>query len=99
MKNLDRRQFLGTIAKPAAVASVVMANPTLMAKALSKIKSATGNPKDIARDETYWREIQQGYTADRGIVNLNNGGVLSPNGTQYDDGWHDSLIVTLKRLH
>jgi len=75
MKNLDRRQFLGTIAKPAAVASVVMANPTLMAKALSKIKSATGNPKDIARDETYWREIQQGYTADRGIVNLNNGGV------------------------
>ena len=75
MKNLDRRQFLGTIAKPAAVASVVMANPTLMAKALSKIKSATGNPKEIARDETYWREIQQGYTADRGIVNLNNGGV------------------------
>ena len=75
MKNLDRRQFLGTIAKPAAVASVVMTNPTLMAKALSKIKSATGNPKEIARDETYWREIQQGYTADRGIVNLNNGGV------------------------
>ena len=75
MKNLDRRQFLGTIAKPAAVASVVMTNPTLMAKALSKIKSATGNPKDIARDESYWREIQQGYTADRGIVNLNNGGV------------------------
>ena len=29
MKNLDRRQFLGTIAKPAAVASVVMTNPTL----------------------------------------------------------------------
>ena len=75
MKNLDRRQFLGTIAKPAVVASVVMTNPTLMAKALSKIKSATGNPKDIARDESYWREIQQGYTADRGIVNLNNGGV------------------------
>jgi len=80
MKNLDRRQFLGAIAKPAAVASVVMANPTLMAKALSKIKSATGNPKDIARDETYWREIQQGYTADRGIINLNNGGV-SPSPT------------------
>jgi len=80
MKNLDRRQFLGSIAKPAAVASVVMTNPTLMAKALSKIKSATGNPKDIARDETYWREIQQGYTADRGIINLNNGGV-SPSPT------------------
>ena len=80
MQNLDRRQFLGTIAKPAAVASVVMTNPVLMAKALSKIKGATGNPKDIARDESYWREIQQGYTADRGIINLNNGGV-SPSPT------------------
>ena len=80
MQNLDRRQFLGTIAKPAAVASVVMTNPVLMANALSKIKGATGNPKEIARDESYWREIQQGYTADRGIINLNNGGV-SPSPT------------------
>ena len=80
MRNIDRRQFLGTIAKPAAVASVVMTNPTLMAKALSGIRSTTGNPKDIARDESFWREIQQGYTADRGLINLNNGGV-SPSPT------------------
>lgn len=80
MQNIDRRQFLGTIAKPAAVASVVMINPTLMAKALSGIRSTAGNPKDIARDESFWREIQQGYTADRGLINLNNGGV-SPSPT------------------
>ena len=80
MRNIDRRQFLGTIAKPAAVASVVMTNPALMAKALSGIRSTTGNPKDIARDESFWREIQQGYTADRGLINLNNGGV-SPSPT------------------
>ena len=80
MRNIDRRQFLGTIAKPTAVASVVMTNPTLMAKALSGIRSTTGNPKDIARDESFWREIQQGYTADRGLINLNNGGV-SPSPT------------------
>ena len=80
MQNIDRRQFFGTIAKPAAVASVVMANPTLMAKALSGIRSTAGNPKDIARDESFWREIQQGYTADRGLINLNNGGV-SPSPT------------------
>ncbi|HIA83729.1 MAG TPA: aminotransferase class V-fold PLP-dependent enzyme, partial [Candidatus Marinimicrobia bacterium] len=80
MQNIDRRQFLGTIAKPAAVASVVMTNPTLMAKALSGIRSTAGNPKDIARDESFWREIQQGYTADRGLINLNNGGV-SPSPT------------------
>jgi len=75
MQNINRRQFFGTIAKPAAVASVVMANPTLMAKALSGIRSTAGNPKDIARDESFWREIQQGYTADRSMINLNNGGV------------------------
>ncbi|MDG2398217.1 MAG: aminotransferase class V-fold PLP-dependent enzyme [Candidatus Marinimicrobia bacterium] len=51
-----------------------------MAKALSGIRSTTGNPKDIARDESFWREIQQGYTADRGLINLNNGGV-SPSPT------------------
>jgi selenocysteine lyase/cysteine desulfurase len=80
MQNIDRRQFFGTIAKPAAVASVVMTNPTLMAKALSGIRNTAGNPKDIARDESFWREIQQGYTADRGLINLNNGGV-SPSPT------------------
>lgn len=80
MANLDRREFLGTIAKPAALATVAISNPTLMAKAITKIKTAVGNPKDIARDESYWREIQQGYTADRGLINLNNGGV-SPSPT------------------
>ncbi|MBT3478106.1 MAG: aminotransferase class V-fold PLP-dependent enzyme [Candidatus Marinimicrobia bacterium] len=80
MNKLDRRQFLGAIAKPTAVASVMMTNPALMAKAISKIKSATGDSKSIARDESYWREIQQGYTADRSMINLNNGGV-SPSPT------------------
>ena len=75
MSNLDRREFLGRIAKPAALATVAISNPTLMAKAITKIKTAIGDPKDVARDESYWREIQQGYTADRGLINLNNGGV------------------------
>ena len=75
MKQLDRRQFLGTITKPAVVASVAMANPALMAKALAAIKGATGSSRDIARDESYWFEIQQAYTADRSMINLNNGGV------------------------
>src|SRR5437879_2360768 len=28
-----------------------------------------------ARDEDFWREIQQAFTVDRNIINLNNGGV------------------------
>ena len=30
-------------------------------------------PEDIAQDEAYWREIQQGFTLDRTLTNLNNG--------------------------
>jgi selenocysteine lyase/cysteine desulfurase len=32
-------------------------------------------PDEVARDEAFWREIQEGFTLDRTIVNLNNGGV------------------------
>ena len=32
-------------------------------------------PEDVATDENYWREIQQAFTLDRTIINLNNGGV------------------------
>jgi isopenicillin-N epimerase len=31
--------------------------------------------EDVARDEDYWREIQEAFTIDRNIINLNNGGV------------------------
>jgi selenocysteine lyase/cysteine desulfurase len=31
-------------------------------------------PADVAMDETYWREVQQAFTLDRTIINLNNGG-------------------------
>jgi isopenicillin-N epimerase len=31
-------------------------------------------PETLAADETYWREIQQAFTLDRTIINLNNGG-------------------------
>ena len=30
-------------------------------------------PEDVAQDELYWREIQQAFTLDRTISNLNNG--------------------------
>jgi len=33
------------------------------------------SPNDLAGNEDYWREIQQAFTLDRTIVNLNNGGV------------------------
>src|SRR4026209_2314556 len=30
-------------------------------------------PADVAADEGYWRDIQQAFTLDRTIINLNNG--------------------------
>src|SRR3989441_1264327 len=32
-------------------------------------------PADLADDEDFWREVQQAFTLDRTIINLNNGGV------------------------
>src|SRR2546422_6695881 len=32
-------------------------------------------PADVAQDEDFWREVQQAFTLDRTLINLNNGGV------------------------
>ncbi len=32
-------------------------------------------PEELAADEDFWFEIQQAYTVDRSLINLNNGGV------------------------
>ncbi|HIN25912.1 MAG TPA: aminotransferase class V-fold PLP-dependent enzyme [Candidatus Marinimicrobia bacterium] len=74
MSGLSRRQFLSAVAKP-AVAAVILTRPDLMGKALAAVKDTNGHPENIARDESFWFEIQQAYTADRSMINLNNGGV------------------------
>ncbi len=38
-------------------------------------KAAGRTPEDLAADEDFWMAIQQAYTVDRSIINLNNGGV------------------------
>ncbi len=52
----------------------------LQADSVSRARAATSSinhrkPEEAARDEDYWREIQQAFTVDRNIINLNNGGV------------------------
>jgi selenocysteine lyase/cysteine desulfurase len=52
----------------------------LHADSISRARAATSSindrkPEEAARDEDYWREIQQTFTVDRNIINLNNGGV------------------------
>jgi isopenicillin-N epimerase len=48
-------------------------------ESLARVASAAGRtdgvaPGDLAADESYWSEIQQAFTLDRTIINLNNGG-------------------------
>jgi selenocysteine lyase/cysteine desulfurase len=54
--------------------------PALRDDALERLLSAAGfvagrSPEQVAQDEDYWFEVQQAFTVDRSIVNLNNGGV------------------------
>jgi isopenicillin-N epimerase len=42
---------------------------------IEDIQHVQGSSDEIARNEDYWHYIQQAFTVDRSIINLNNGGV------------------------
>src|SRR4051794_29719524 len=70
---ISRRSFLraGTTG---AVALTAFTNESIARVAAAGARTTGMAPADVASDETYWREIQQAFTLDRTIVNLNNGG-------------------------
>jgi isopenicillin-N epimerase len=68
-----RRDFLRQLIPAGAVGLV-----GLKTEWLERVVSATAGvadraAADVAADEGYWREIQQAFTLDRTIINLNNG--------------------------
>ena len=71
---VTRRAFLRTtgVAGSAALAAFTDHGPARVAAAARAVEGRAAN--DLAADETYWREIQQAFTLDRTIINLNNGG-------------------------
>src|SRR4051794_17279301 len=69
---LSRRGFIG--AGTSGAIGLAFTNEGLTRVAAAAAAAADMPPNDVARDETYWREIQQGFTLDRTIINLNNGG-------------------------
>jgi selenocysteine lyase/cysteine desulfurase len=74
----SRREFLHQAVRKGTAAAVGLA--TLRYDALARIAAAATGvagraPEEMAQDESYWREIQQAFTLDRTIINLNNGGV------------------------
>src|SRR5215471_11733296 len=69
---ITRRAFLG--AGTTGAVALAFTNESLAKVAEAAARTAGTAPSDLAADETYWREIQQAFTLDRTIINLNNGG-------------------------
>jgi isopenicillin-N epimerase len=67
---MDRRRFLQAATGVAALRVDSIHRARAAAASIDGRKA-----EEAARDEDFWREIQQAFTVDRNIVNLNNGGV------------------------
>ncbi len=69
----SRRQFLNHASAGTAAIAAVNANGLDRVFAASA-DVAERNPLDVAQDETYWRTVQEAFSLDRTMINLNNGG-------------------------
>jgi selenocysteine lyase/cysteine desulfurase len=68
---LSRRHFLHSTVGATALATL---RPDAIARVSAATAAINGRPVDeVAKDEDYWREIQEAFTLDRTIINLNNG--------------------------
>ncbi|HUK90305.1 MAG TPA: aminotransferase class V-fold PLP-dependent enzyme, partial [Blastocatellia bacterium] len=78
-----RRSFLKTLGATAAVGVAAYSNGGIERVLAASRAVAGASPEDVAANEDYWREIQQSFTVDRSLINLNNGGVSpSPRAVQ-----------------
>ncbi|HXU07988.1 MAG TPA: aminotransferase class V-fold PLP-dependent enzyme [Blastocatellia bacterium] len=71
-----RRNFLRSISSAAALTGLAALRNDGIDRILAATRSTAATlPDKLAADEDYWREIQQAFTVDRSLINLNNGGV------------------------
>lgn len=72
----SRKEFLHKMTGGAAAfAFGSFFNPLKSDGLLEELNSYPGSPSKIARDEEFWFRVQQAFTVDRSLINLNNGGV------------------------
>jgi selenocysteine lyase/cysteine desulfurase len=68
-----RRDFLRQVV-PVGAAGLIGLKTNWLERVVSATSAVADRPAaDVAADESYWREIQQAFTLDRTILNLNNG--------------------------
>ncbi|MDZ7269414.1 MAG: aminotransferase class V-fold PLP-dependent enzyme [candidate division KSB1 bacterium] len=72
----NRRSFLGTLGGAAAALLALPAlRPARWQAVYDAFAGETRPPAEVASDEALWFEVQQAFTVDRSLINLNNGGV------------------------
>jgi isopenicillin-N epimerase len=70
-----RRTFLRSISGATAASAFASISEGGIGRVLAATRGLSDSPDKIAEDENFWREIQQAFSVDRSIINLNNGGV------------------------
>jgi len=73
--SIDRRQFLGSVAAPAAAVALGALRPDRVLAIATELSQVAGTAEEIASDSSFWFRAQEAFTVDRSLVNLNNGGV------------------------
>jgi selenocysteine lyase/cysteine desulfurase len=69
-----RRAFLQSTGSASVAAALAFRDDSLFRVEAAARRAEGAAAEDVAADENFWREIQQAFTLDRTIVNLNNGG-------------------------
>ena len=72
---ISRRRFLATAGTAPAAALFAPSGAASLREIVDELARFRGSPAEIARDEDFWFAVQQAFTVDRSIINLNNGGV------------------------
>jgi len=73
---LSRRRFIRRASAPVAASfAAPFFNPSSIGDFFEMVAEDNRAPDTVAKDESFWHEIQQAFTVDRSLVNLNNGGV------------------------
>ena len=79
-----RREVLETLGPP-VLASIALPFLNGNASAIaSELQGHTAPPDATMQDEDFWSQVQQAFTVDRSMINLNNGGV-SPSPAMVQD--------------
>ncbi|MFL5540614.1 MAG: hypothetical protein ACJ8J0_16610, partial [Longimicrobiaceae bacterium] len=73
--SFSRRDFLSTLGRTAPAAWLASAGTGELREIGEELARFSGDPEEIARDERFWAPVQQAFTVNRAIINLNNAGV------------------------